>query len=111
MERLRELRLKRGMTQTQVGDLIGVSCVTIGRYEAGEREPSNAKIAALADYFGVSVDYLMGRSEPSHPMEDAERERYLSKLTEYTPAQLKELTDLAARLWPEKTRKGKEDSK
>ncbi len=67
MERLRELRLKRGMTQTQVGDLIGVSCVTIGRYEAGEREPSNAKIAALADYFGVSVDYLMGHDDQPQP--------------------------------------------
>ena len=63
MERLRELRLQRGMTQTQVGDLIGVSCVTVGRYEAGEREPSNAKISAFADYFGVSIDYLMGRDE------------------------------------------------
>lgn len=63
MERLKELRLQRGMTQTQVGDVIGVSCVTIGRYEAGEREPSNAKISALADYFGVSIDYLMGRDE------------------------------------------------
>lgn len=63
MKRLKELRLQRGMTQTQVGDVIGVSCVTIGRYEAGEREPSNAKISALADYFGVSIDYLMGRDE------------------------------------------------
>lgn len=63
MKRLKELRLQHGMTQTQVGDVIGVSCVTIGRYEAGEREPSNAKISALADYFGVSIDYLMGRDE------------------------------------------------
>lgn len=77
MERLRELRLKRGMTQTQVGDLIGVSCVTIGRYEAGEREPSNAKIAALADYFGVSVDYLLGRDEeqPQAAPSPADRQR------------------------------------
>lgn len=75
MERLRELRLKRGMTQTQVGALIGVSCVTIGRYEAGEREPSNAKIAALADYFGVSVDYLMGRDEGQPQPSPADRQR------------------------------------
>lgn len=76
MERLRELRLKRGMTQTQVGDLIGVSCVTIGRYEAGEREPSNAKIAALADYFGVSVDYLLGHDEhPQTSPSPADRQR------------------------------------
>lgn len=65
MKRLKELRIQRGLTQTQVGDLIGVSCVTIARYEAGDREPSNAKITTLADYFGVTVDYLMGRDEPA----------------------------------------------
>lgn len=78
MERLRELRLQRGMTQTQVGDLIGVSCVTVGRYEAGEREPSNAKISALADYFGVSIDYLIGRDETKKGKElsaDEKKER------------------------------------
>lgn len=76
MERLRELRLQRGMTQTQVGDLIGVSCVTVGRYEAGEREPSNAKISALADYFGVSIDYLMGRDETEKELSaDEKKER------------------------------------
>ena len=64
MKRLKELRNQRGLTQTQIGELIGVSCVTIARYEAGEREPSNAKITKLADFFGVSVDYLMGRDEP-----------------------------------------------
>lgn len=92
MERLRELRLKRGMTQTQVGDLIGVSCVTIGRYEAGEREPSNAKIAALADYFGVSVDYLMGHDEqpqtaPKYST-DQRKEIVLKKLEKKSLAQL-----------------------
>lgn len=75
MERLRELRLQRGMTQTQVGDLIGVSCVTVGRYEAGEREPSNAKISALADYFGVSIDYLMGRDETEKELSADEKKR------------------------------------
>lgn len=78
MERLRDLRLQRGMTQTQVGDLIGVSCVTVGRYEAGEREPSNAKISALADYFGVSIDYLIGRDETKKGKElsaDEKKER------------------------------------
>lgn len=63
MQRLKELREKKNMTQTQVGDLIGVSCVTIGRYESGEREPSNDKIIALAKYFGVSVDYLLGNDK------------------------------------------------
>ena len=65
MQRLKELRTQRGLTQSQIGELLGVSCVTIARYEAGEREPSNAKLTALANYFGVTVDYLMGRDEPA----------------------------------------------
>lgn len=98
MERLRELRLKRGMTQTQVGDLIGVSCVTIGRYEAGEREPSNAKIAALADYFGVSVDYLMGHDEQlqsSHSPADRQRRDVEAMLRAMSEADLEKVYDYA----------------
>ena len=97
MERLRELRLKRGMTQTQVGALIGVSCVTIGRYEAGEREPSNAKIAALADYFGVSVDYLMGRDEgqPQPPPADRQRRDVEAMLRAMSEADLEKVYDYA----------------
>ena len=64
MQRLKELRTQRGLTQSQIGELLGVSCVTIARYEAGEREPSNAKLTTLANFFNVSVDYLMGRDEP-----------------------------------------------
>lgn len=98
MERLRELRLKRGMTQTQVGDLIGVSCVTIGRYEAGEREPSNAKIAALADYFGVSVDYLMGHDEQlqsSPSPADRQRRDVEAMLRAMSEADLEKVYDYA----------------
>lgn len=92
MERLRELRLKRGMTQTQVGDLIGVSCVTIGRYEAGEREPSNAKIAALADYFGVSVDYLMGHDQQQETaFSSPKQQQILSELGNLSEEQLEEV--------------------
>ena len=73
MKRLKELRIQRGLTQTQIGDLIGVSCVTVGRYEAGEREPSKAKISALADFFGVTIDYLMGRDEPDAETQNAKQ--------------------------------------
>lgn len=89
MKRLKELRTQRGLTQTQVGDIIGVSCVTIARYEAGDREPSNSKITTLADYFGVTVDYLMGRDEPVQ--EDQES----------IPAYLQESYDLLLQLTPE----------
>ena len=98
MKRLKELRIQRGLTQTQVGDLIGVSCVTIARYEAGDREPSNAKLTTLADYFGVTVDYLMGRDEPTQE-ERAEVPPHLMEsyelLRQLTPEEFADIAELA----------------
>lgn len=95
MEQLRELRLQRGMTQTQVGDLIGVSCVTVGRYEAGEREPSNAKISAFADYFGVSIDYLMGRDETEKELSaDKKRKEIIEAISQMPLEKLEALAVL-----------------
>lgn len=102
MERLRELRLKRGMTQKYVALTLGVKGPSVSNWESGKTTPTTENVAALAKLYNVSVDYLLGRDEEQpQAVEDVERQRYVSKLTEYTPAQLKELTDLAARLWPE----------
>lgn len=98
MQRLKELRTQRGLTQSQIGELLGVSCVTIARYEAGEREPSNAKLTTLANFFDVSVDYLMGREEPAkdgaeaYPPHLQEAYRVLSDLT---PQELAEVVEVA----------------
>ena len=98
MQRLKELRTQRGLTQSQIGELLGVSCVTIARYEAGEREPSNAKLTTLANFFGVSIDYLMGRDEPAkdgaeaYPPHLQETYRVLSQLT---PKELAEVVEVA----------------
>lgn len=98
MQRLKELRTQRGLTQSQIGELLGVSCVTIARYEAGEREPSNAKLTTLANFFDVSVDYLMGREEPAkdgaeaYPPHLQETYRVLSQLT---PKELAEVVEVA----------------
>lgn len=96
MERLKELRTQRGLTQSQVGELLGVSCVTIARYEAGEREPSNAKLTTLANYFGVTVDYLMGRDEPqAEPdLPPHLREPY-EVFSQLTPQELNEIVEMA----------------
>jgi len=61
MERLRELRRAAGMTMRQVGELIGVAESTVSLYERGQRRPKPAMLLKLADQFGVSVDYLLGR--------------------------------------------------
>ena len=62
-ERLVELRKARGLTQKQVYEGVYMSMLGYQRYEYGEREPSFQKLIALADYFDVSLDYLVGRSD------------------------------------------------
>jgi len=62
-ERLLELRKSRHLTQKQVCEGVGMSVLGYQRYEYGEREPSFQKLLALADFFGVSLDYLTGRTD------------------------------------------------
>ena len=62
-ERLVELRKARNLTQKQVYEGVGMSMLGYQRYEYGEREPSYQKLIALADFFDVSLDYLVGRSD------------------------------------------------
>ena len=61
--RLREIRKSRKLTQQAVADHLGCSAVVYSRYETGTRQPSIEVILMLADYFGVTVDYLLGRKE------------------------------------------------
>lgn len=62
-ERLKELRIQRGLTQKAVAEATGIAPVAYQRYEYGTREPAFQKFIALADYFGVTLDYLAGRSD------------------------------------------------
>lgn len=62
-ERLKELRIYRNLTQKEIADSIGMAPVAYQRYEYGTREPAYQKLIALADYFDVSLDYLVGRSD------------------------------------------------
>lgn len=59
--RLKELRKVKGMTQCEVAKVIGYSSLSYARYEKGEREPDISTLCKLADFFVVSVDYLLGR--------------------------------------------------
>ena len=61
--RLRELRKSRHISQLKLAMDLNMTQNTISRYETGEREPGIAELIRLADYFHVSVDYLIGRTE------------------------------------------------
>ena len=62
-ERVRALRLEHGMTQEAVGKIIGVKRYSVWGYEKGNNYPEVPVLIALADYFGVSTDYLLGRTD------------------------------------------------
>lgn len=61
--RLKELRKKKGMSQLRLATELNTTQNTISRYETGEREPGINELIVIADYFNVSVDYLIGRTE------------------------------------------------
>jgi transcriptional regulator with XRE-family HTH domain len=63
--RLKELREKKGATQEDMAKLMGVVARQYQRYERGEGEPKLAGWILLADFFDVSLDYLVGRDLPS----------------------------------------------
>ena len=62
-DRLRELRRERGMQQRELGELYNLSSSAIGSYERNLREPTLELLLQLSEYFGVSVDYLLCRTE------------------------------------------------
>lgn len=63
MLHLKELRTERGITLDKMAKHLGIVQRTYQKYETGEIDPPLSKAIALADYFNVSLDYLVGRSD------------------------------------------------
>lgn len=61
--RLRELRKERGISQLKLAMDLNMNQNTISRYETGERQAGYEELIAIADYFDVSLDYLLGRTD------------------------------------------------
>ncbi len=59
-ERLKELRTEKGVGQEKLADTLEVSHGTISLWENGLREPKLSNLVRIAQYFGVSIDYLAG---------------------------------------------------
>lgn len=75
MDRLRELRINEGWRQSDLAAKLNAKQQTIARYENGEREPDLDTLGRLCDIFGVTSDYLLGRSSNPQPVisdDDAE---------------------------------------
>ena len=66
MIRLKHLRKSRKLTQQRFADELGIERESVARYENGSRVPPLDKLIQIADYFDVSIDYLVGRSDQPH---------------------------------------------
>lgn len=64
MEKLKELREAKNMTQSQLGEYIGAKKSAISLWESGKRQPDQETLMRLASYFSVTVDYLLGHESP-----------------------------------------------
>ena len=64
--RLKELRKQRGISQLKLAMDLGMNQNTVSRYENGEREADYQTLIKIADYFEVSLDYLLGRTDDFH---------------------------------------------
>ena len=61
--RLREIRKAKGISQLKLAMDLNTNQNTISRYETGEREPGITELIRIADYFHVSLDYLLERTD------------------------------------------------
>lgn len=69
MNRLKDLRIENGKLQEDIGKVVGMSGRAIGNYETGKRDMSPDIIIKLANYFNVSTDYLLGKTNIRHTLD------------------------------------------
>lgn len=67
---LKELRKKKNLSQKEMSEFLNVSSQAYQKYEYGTAEPTFDNISKLADFYGVTVDYLFGREKQASPFEN-----------------------------------------
>ena len=68
MLRLKALRTARGISQAELGEVLGCVGQTISKFERETRQLDPATVSAICDYFGCTADYLLGRSASPLPV-------------------------------------------
>lgn len=104
-KRLRELREKKNLTQTELGKLFNLSKQAISSYETGGSEPPPDTLQGIADYFNVSIDYIVGRTDDPRPSRSTKIPPDIRRIArageKMTPEQQKQLLKVAEALYPD----------
>lgn len=98
-EKLKELRLKKGMTQQQMAIALDTVQTTYSGWEKDKREPSYDKLKTIANYFDVPIDYLLDNEKYIRESKISKIERMLNK------EQTKKLEDMCKVMYPEECKK------
>lgn len=69
-DRLKELRKSKKLTQTELGKILGVGKTTISMYETNNSTPNDEIKMKISEYFNVSLDYLLGKTDIKNYTED-----------------------------------------
>lgn len=69
LKKLKKLRLRKGLSQQRLADIIGVSQQSVNKYENHSIEPDMDTLISLANFFHTSVDYLVGHTDIDHIIE------------------------------------------
>lgn len=76
MNRLKQLRQEKKLLQSDIAKIINKTDRAVGQYEREERDPGSKTWSILADYFGVSLDYLLGKSNTRNYDKDEQEFRF-----------------------------------
>lgn len=99
--RLYLLRKAAGLSQLELGNLFGISHHTVSSYEKDKSDPSDNLKVKLAEYFGVSVDYLVGMSDEPYPVRNSVD--YMLYPSALTPEQRRQVREFAQFLASQKS--------
>lgn len=118
MNRLKFLREEKGLFQSDIAKFLGVSISAVGFYENEKRDMSPDTIVKLANYFGVSTDYLLGKSDIRNPEKTQEDPLGLAKvgfsMDNYTPPtekQKEQIRDLLEVILKDNKKEDKKENK
>ena len=105
MNRLKQLRLERGLLQSDIAKVIKKSERIVGFYETGERDMNTETLYILADFFNVSIDYLLGKTDIRN-LENEFKFAYHKEIEGLTEDEIKEALEFYKMV---KNRKNKEN--